>query len=164
MLTDVPTSLRLWFRVHAAVAVAAALPLLVEPARALGLLGWTCVDPVVTRLTGAALLGIAAAELAADGLGVAAYRVLLTLKVVWSLAAVAGLFVSIAGGAPPAAWALMSIFIALSGVWTSHAIRLRQLAHAPADHAGEGPGDDEGDGQGDAEVGEGQDGEGDPHG
>jgi hypothetical protein len=137
MLAEVPTSLRLWFRVHCAVDVAAALPLLLFPARALGLLGWTTVDPVTARLVGAALLAIGAASQAAEGHGVAGYRVMLTLNVVWSLAAVFAFFAGIAGGAPPAAWAFLSIFIALSGVWLSHAIRLRQLARVMADDSGD---------------------------
>lgn len=127
---DLPASLRTWFRVHFAVDLAAAVPLLLFPARALGLLGWTTVDPVTSRLCGAALLAIGVASLKADRYGPPAYRALLGLKVVWSLAATFALLAGIAGGAPPAAWAFLSIFIALSGVWMSYSIRLRQLERA----------------------------------
>jgi len=127
---DVPASLRTWFIVHFAVDVAAALPLLLAPAQVLGLLGWSSVDPVTARLCGAALLGIGVASLATHRHGVAAYRVMLTLKIVWSVAAIFGLLAGIAEGAPSAAWALLSAFIALSGVWMSYAIRLRQMEQA----------------------------------
>src|SRR5437764_498446 len=111
---DIPASLRTWFVVHFAVDVAAALPLLFAPTQVLGLLGWTCVDPVATRLCGAALLGIGIASLTTHRHGACAYRAMLSLKVVWSLAAIFALLAGIAGGAPPATWAFLSIFIAFS--------------------------------------------------
>jgi hypothetical protein len=123
----VPASLRTWFRVHCAVDVVAALPLLLFPQRILGLLGWTAIDPVATRLCGAALLGIGGASVLVDRHGLAGYRTLLGLKVIWSVAAIFALLAGIADGAPPAAWALLSIFIAFSGIWMSYVIRLRQL-------------------------------------
>jgi hypothetical protein len=123
----IPWSLRTWFRVHCAVDLAAAIPLLLFPGRSLGLLGWTTIDPVATRLCGAALLAIGSASLMVDRYGVAGYRALLGLKIVWSVAAIFAFFAGIGEGAPPAAWAFLSIFIAFSGVWMSYAIRLRQL-------------------------------------
>ncbi len=123
----VPASLRTWFRVHCAIDVAAALPLLLFPQRVLGLLGWTAVDPVATRLCGAALLGIGGASVLVERYGLPGYRALLSLKVIWSVAAIFALVAGIADGAPPAAWAFLSIFIAFSGIWMSYVIRLRQL-------------------------------------
>ncbi len=125
--TLVPASLRTWFRVHFVVDLVAAIPLLLFPGRALGLLGWTAVDPVTTRLCGAALLGIGGSSLIVERYGIAGYRALLALKVIWSVAAIFALFAGIAEGAPPAAWAFLSIFIAFSGIWMSYVIRLRQL-------------------------------------
>lgn len=141
--TAIPWSLRTWFRVHCAVDLAAAIPLLLFPGRSLGLLGWTTVDPVATRLCGAALLAIGSASLMVDRYGVAGYRALLGLKVVWSVAAIFAFFAGIAEGAPPAAWAFLSIFIAFSGVWMSYAIRLRQMERVAQLYGGsEGGGDD----------------------
>jgi hypothetical protein len=124
---EVPSSLRTWFAVHGVVDLVAALPLLVAPAAVLRALGWTCVDPAATRLVGAALLAIGAESLLMRRAGVEAYRVLLGLKVIWSLAACFALFGAIGAGAPPAAWALLGIFIVFAGVWVHHAIRLRQM-------------------------------------
>jgi hypothetical protein len=127
---SVPPSLRTWFQVHCAIDVIAAIPLLLFPGKILGLLGWTAVDPVTTRLCGAALMGIGTASIGVHRYGIAGYRALLGLKVVWSVSAIFALFAAIGDGAPPAAWAFLSIFIAFSGVWMSYAIRLRQLARA----------------------------------
>lgn len=145
----IPPSLRTWFRVHCALDVACAIPLLFFPGRALGLLGWTAVDPVASRLCGAALLAIGTASVMVDRLGLAGYRALLGLKVVWSLAAVFALLAGIGDGAPQAAWAFLSIFIVFAGVWTSYAIRLRQMARAQElgdGQDGDGQVDDEDDG------------------
>jgi hypothetical protein len=130
---DVPPTLRTWFVVHAVVDVVAAVPLFIAPAAVLGRLGWTCVDPVAPRLVAAALLAIGGQSFLGRNAGVEAYRSMLGLKVIWSLAAAIGLFASIGDGAPPAAWAFLSLFIGFAGVWTHHAIRFRQHDHAPAD-------------------------------
>jgi hypothetical protein len=124
----VPRTLRAWFVAHALVDLAAGLPLLAAPELVLRRLGWTCVDSVSARLVGAALLAIGAQSFLGRDAGVDVYRAMLRLKLVWSLAAAASLFVAIGAGAPPAAWALLSIFIGFAGVWLHHAIRFRQLA------------------------------------
>ena len=143
----VPPTLRTWFRVHCALDVACAIPLLLFPGRILGLLGWATVDPVASRLCGAALLAIGTASVLVDRHGLAGYRTLLGLKVVWSLAAVFALLAGIGDGAPQAAWAFLAIFIAFAGVWSSYAIRLRQIARAAA--LGDGDEDGARDGDGD---------------
>jgi hypothetical protein len=124
---EVPRSLRTWLVVHAAVDLTAALPLLVAPEFALGRLGWAQVDAVSARLVGAALLAIGAASLFARDASLEVTRAVLRLNVVWSLAGALALFMAIGAGAPPAAWAALSAFIAFSGVWLHHAIRFRQL-------------------------------------
>jgi uncharacterized membrane protein len=133
----VPASLRTWFIVHAAVDLVAGLPLLIAPEPLLQRLGWSCVDPVAARLVGAALLGIGGQSfLMRDG-SREAYRAMLGLKVIWSLAAVVALVIAIGRGAPPAAVVFLSIFIAFAGVWVHHALRMRQLDRAPADGDGD---------------------------
>ena|SRR5436190_7154589 len=131
--TEVPASLRLWFVVHAAVDLLAGVPLLLAPTFVLGKLGWSCVDPAATRLVGAALIGIGGQSWLMRDASVEAYRVMLGLKVIWSLAASLGLLLAVGAGAPPAAWAFLCVFIVFAGVWVHHAIRFRQLSHAPAD-------------------------------
>ncbi|HEY2729191.1 MAG TPA: hypothetical protein VGK52_04565 [Polyangia bacterium] len=125
---EVSRTLRAWFVADALVDVAAGLPLLAAPELVLRGLGWTCVDPVSARLVGAALLAIGGQSFLGRDAGVDVYRAMLRLKLVWSLAAAVSLFIGVGAGAPPAAWALLSIFIVLAGVWMHHAIRFRQLA------------------------------------
>jgi hypothetical protein len=144
---DVPPTLRTWFVVHAAISLVAAAALLAAPELALHRLGWACIDPVTARLAGAALLAIGGQSLIVRRAGVETYRTMLGVLVLWSLSAALGLFVGIGAGAPPAAWALLSIFILFSGVWVHHAIRFRQLDRAPADTDEPAPEPDEGAGE-----------------
>jgi hypothetical protein len=51
-------SLRILFLVHAVVALILGLPLLLVPGRWLTLLGWAPIDPIISRLLGAALLAL----------------------------------------------------------------------------------------------------------
>jgi len=124
---DVPPSLRTWFLVDAAVDVLVAAPLLFAPELTLGHLGWTTIDPIAARLVGAALLAIGAQSYFGRDAGASVYRAMLRLKVIWSFTAAASLFVSIGAGAPPAAWAILSLFIVFAGVWFHHLVRFRQL-------------------------------------
>jgi hypothetical protein len=133
---QVPEALRIWFIVHGVVDLVAALPLLVAPEVVLRALGWTCVDPAATRLVASALLAIGGQSLLMRNASADVYRAMVSLKVIWSFAAAASLFVAIGAGAPAAAWGFLSIFIAFAGVWLHHAIRFRQLARL---HASETP-------------------------
>lgn len=54
-----PKSLRIIFAVHAVVGFIFGLPLLAAPGRFLGLFGWAPVDPLLSRLLGAALIALA---------------------------------------------------------------------------------------------------------
>ncbi len=132
---QVPPTLRIWFIVHAVVDLVVAVPLFVAPAAVLRHFGWTCIDPVSTRIAAAALFAIGGQSFLGRNDGVQTYRAMLSLKVLWSIAAVVGLVVSIGEGAPPAAWAFLCLFITFSGVWVHHAIRFRQLERAPTDDA-----------------------------
>ena len=139
---EVPRTLRAWFVAHALVDLAAGLPLLAAPELVLRRLGWTCVDPVSARLVGAALLAIGGQSFLGRDAGVDVYRAMLRLKLVWSLSAAVSLFIGIGAGAPPAAWALLSIFICFAGVWLHHAIRFRQLARVSTTSGTPATGDD----------------------
>ncbi len=129
-LMDVPLSLRRWFMAHFVVDIVFAVPLLLAPGLLLSPLGWSCVDPTSARLVGAALLGIGTQSLIGRNDGQAVYTAMLNLKILWSLAAIFGLVASIAGGAPPAAWAFLCAFIAFSGVWIHYRIRFKQMEAA----------------------------------
>jgi hypothetical protein len=129
---EVPITLRRWFVAHFVVDVVLGLPLLVAPALLLRPLGWTTIDGTSARLVGAALLAIGGQSYIGRNDGVEAYKALLNLKILWSFAAICGLVISIGQGAPPAAWAFLSTFIAFAGVWAHYRIRFKQLAAADA--------------------------------
>ena len=52
-------ALKTTFGVHALVALIFGAPLLIVPGRTLGLFGWLPIDPLITRLLGAAMLALA---------------------------------------------------------------------------------------------------------
>ncbi|HEX3697218.1 MAG TPA: hypothetical protein VH374_17720 [Polyangia bacterium] len=132
---ELPWSLRAWFVADFVVGVVVGLPVLVSPAYVLGHFGWTTIDPVAARLAAAALLAIGLQSFFGLNDGIETYRAMLRLKVIWSMAAVIGLLAAIADGGPPATWALLAVFLVYLGVWSHHAIRLKQMAGAPADGA-----------------------------
>jgi len=129
---DVPASLRRWFVIHFAVDLAFAVPLILVPAYTMHLLGWTTVEPVATRLVGAALAAIGLQSLLGRHHSVEAFRTMLGLKCLWSGVAIVGLALSLAEGAPPFAWALLGIFIAFAMVWNYYRLRLRPRHPAAA--------------------------------
>ncbi len=51
--------LKVVFLIHAVVALLVGAPLLIAPGQFLGLFGWAPVEPILCRLLGAALLGLA---------------------------------------------------------------------------------------------------------
>jgi len=121
----VPASLRRWFVIHFAVDIGFAVPLLLVPVRTLHLLGWTTVDPVATPLVGAALAAIGVQSLLGRGESADAFRAMLGLKCIWSAAAVVGLALSMAEGAPPLTAGLLAIFVIFAVIWNYYRLRLR---------------------------------------
>jgi len=117
MSTLVPASLRRWFVVHAIVDLVFALPILIDPEGTLQLFGWSTVDPVATRLVGAALIALGTESFLGRHASVASFRTMLRLKVLWSLSACLGIALSISGGAPAGAWLFLMVFSSFSLVW-----------------------------------------------
>lgn len=132
----VPESLRRWFVVHFVADLLFAVPMIVAPEATLRLFGWHTVDPVTTRLVGAALVGIGGQSLLGRGEGREVFRAMLTLKCLWSGAAVVGLAASLAQGAPAMAWAFLAIFLTFAAIWNYYRVTLAR----PDAPAGSGPG------------------------
>jgi hypothetical protein len=124
----VPRALRTWFVIHFAADMLFALPLLVAPAALLELFGWTVVDPVTSRLVGAALVGIGGESLLGRDKDISTFQTMLRLKMLWSGVATLGFVVSIAQGAPWGAWVFLAIFAGFCGVWTYWYGRLAGIA------------------------------------
>ena len=121
----VPGSLRVWFVIHFAVDMLFAIPLLFFPEFLLPLLGWKVVDPITSRLVGAALLGIGGESLLGRNASKEVFLAMLNLKILWAAGAVIGIALGIAAGGPPLAWALLVIFTLFLGVWGYYRYNLR---------------------------------------
>ena len=122
---QVPGSLRVWFVIHFAVDMLFAIPLLFFPEILLPLLGWKVVDPITSRLVGAALLGIGGESLLGRNASKEVFLAMLNLKILWAAGAVTGIVLGIAAGGPPLAWALLVIFTLFLGVWGYYRYKLR---------------------------------------
>ncbi len=127
---EVSATLRRWFAVDAVVGIVAGAPLLLFPGGLLGALGWTTIDPATARLAGAALLAMGLQTHFARHGGLDVYRNLLNLKMIFSAGAALGLFLAVGDGAPAAAWAFLSLYTGLCGIWTHYRIRMKQMAAA----------------------------------
>jgi hypothetical protein len=111
--------------VHFVADVVVAVPLLVAPAAFLRSLGWVNVDPVAARMVAAALAGIGVESFLCRNDSIGVFRAMLRLKCVWSGAAIAGVSLSIAQGAPPATWAVLAVFVGFAVVWNYYRRLLR---------------------------------------
>ena len=121
----VPVWLRRWFVVHFVADWIFALPLFVAPRAFLGLLGWTEVDPVSTRLVAAALFGIGTESLLNRNGTIESFRSMLNLKIIWSATATLGLVWSALDGGPVMTWGFVASFAAFNGLWSYWRWRLK---------------------------------------
>lgn len=127
---QVPRALRNWFLIHFAVDVIFAIPLMIMPVYFLKLLGWQTVDPVASRLVAAALFGIGIESLLSYKSEISAYQGMLNLKIIWSLAAVAGITISLFQGdqsRPVILWLLLIVFVLFHGLWIYWKIKIKDF-------------------------------------
>ncbi|MEP6834674.1 MAG: hypothetical protein ABJB74_14860 [Gemmatimonas sp.] len=125
MTPSVPAGLRRWFILHFVIDILFAIPLLLAPVFTLSSFGWSTIDPLASRLVGAALVGIGVESFLGRTGSVESFRTMLRLKILWSLAAGFGIALTIFQGAPTMAWVLLLIFGSFSGVWIYYWRRLR---------------------------------------
>jgi len=122
----VSRSLRTWFVIHCIVDVIFAIPMLVAPVVFLSLFGWTTVDPFMTLLVGAALMGIGLESYLGRNAGVEAYQGMLNLKIIWSAFAILGLVASVLTfGGPWMVWLIVAIFVGFNILWVYYRLQLR---------------------------------------
>ena len=125
----VPPALRVWFVIHFAADMITAVPLFIAPGEVLGLLGWTSVDPIATRLTAAALFGIGLESLLGRNAGRGSFIGMMRLKLIWSAFAVIGLAWSMFGHNlryPIVGWSLVAVFAAFHALWWYWWIRIKR--------------------------------------
>jgi hypothetical protein len=124
---SIPQSLRTWFVIHFVVDLVFAIPLFFFPQRTLLLFGWEYIDPVTTRLVGAALLGIGGESYFGRNASKEVFLAMLNLKIIWAMGAVLGIGLGIRDGAPIIAWGILGIFALFLFVWLYYRIQLREI-------------------------------------
>lgn len=122
----VPRSLRFWFIVHFVADFVFAIPLLVAPVWLLTFFGFENPDPFTARLVGAALLGIGGESLLGWEGPIEAFRAMLNLKIIWSLAAIGGIILTlVVSGGPLMAYLILLLFAGFSGLWMYYRFLIR---------------------------------------
>jgi hypothetical protein len=122
----VSRSLRFWFVIHFVVDFIFAVPLLLAPVWLLTLFGFANPDPFTGRLVGAALLSIGGESLLGWEGPIEAFRAMLNLKIIWSLAAIGGIILTLVfNGGPLMAYLILLIFAGFSGLWMYYRFLLR---------------------------------------
>lgn len=118
-------SLRNTFLVHAVVAVLFGLPLLIAPGRFLDVFGWAPIDPIMSRLVGAALLALGWGSFrgwrAATRSDV---EILLQVEVIFTVLSVLAILRHVTGGSWPwYVWTMLLTFAAFAVAWIYHLLR-----------------------------------------
>lgn len=116
-MKEVPNSLRTWFIIHFVVDMLIGIPLLIFPEIVMPLIGWRTIDPIASRVVGAALMGIGVESYLGRNAGTEVFRAMLNLKVIWSSSAILGIALGIWMGGPQAGWLFMGIFAVFWVVW-----------------------------------------------
>jgi len=84
-------ALKVTFVVHGIVAVVIGAPLLLAPGRFLGWIGWAPVDPLISRLLGAAILGLGWSSFRGLGALPGERRILIETELAFTVLGCAGL-------------------------------------------------------------------------
>jgi len=102
------------------------IPLLIFPELIMPLLGWNVIDPIASRVVGAALMGIGIESYLGRNSSIEVFRTMLNLKVIWSGSAILGIGLGIWKGGSQAGWLFLGIFVIFWFVWVYYWKRLRQ--------------------------------------
>jgi hypothetical protein len=70
-----------------------------------------------SRVKSAALIGIGGASFFIYKKGIEAFNALLILKILWSIAAIIAIAISIIEGGPQSEWLFLAIFVVFSAIW-----------------------------------------------
>lgn len=124
-MKEVPNSLRTWFVIHFVVDMLTGVPLLLFPELVMPLLGWNTIDPISTRVVGAALMGIGIESYLGRNASIEVFRAMLNLKVIWASSAILGIGLGIWMGGTKAGWAFLGVFAVFLVVWIYYWRKLR---------------------------------------
>ena len=124
-MKEVSNSLRTWFVIHFVADMLYGIPLLIFPELVMPMLGWSTIDPISSRVVGAALMGIGIESYLGRNASIEVFRAMLNLKVIWSSSAILGIGLGIWMGGAKAGWLFMVIFVIFWFVWVYYWRRLR---------------------------------------
>ena len=125
-MKEVPNSLRTWFIIHFYADMIFGIPLLLFPELIMPMLGWTALDPISTRVVGAALMGIGVESYLGRNANIEVFRAMLNLKVIWSSSAILGIGLGLWQGGASAGWLFLGIFVIFWFVWVYYWRKLRE--------------------------------------
>ena len=125
-MKEVPDRLRTWFIMHFYADMIFGIPLLLFPELVMPMLGWTTLDPISTRVVGAALMGIGIESYLGRNASVDVFRAMLNLKVIWSSSAILGIGLGLWQGGASAGWLFLAIFVIFWFVWIYYWRKLRE--------------------------------------
>ena len=115
-------SLKYTFLIHIVVSFIFGAALLLAPGRFLGLFGWAPIDPLISRLLGAALLALAWSSY--RGWGASSYEqvsVLVEMEVIFTVFGSVGLLRHLLKGWYPCyVWSVFSILVVFAIAWIYH--------------------------------------------
>lgn len=119
------SGLKALFLIHCVVAILIGAPLLIAPGQFLGASGWAPIDPLLSRVLGAALLGLAWGSFrgwrATDRSQV---TVLLELEAIFAILASVGLLRHLlVANWPLMVWGTFAVFAAFAVAWTLALVR-----------------------------------------
>jgi hypothetical protein len=123
-------ALKTTFMVHTIVALLFGLPMLFIPGRLLGALGWAPIDPIVSRLLGAAMIALSWSSYRAAGLGdklpKIGQKLLVELEAVYcALGAIGLLRHTLAAYYTWIVWLPAIVLILFAAAWVYFLIKLR---------------------------------------
>ena len=124
-MKQVPNSLRTWFVIHFYADMLFGIPLLLFPEFIMPMLGWGAIDPIATRVVGAALMGIGIESYLGRNASLEVFRAMLNLKVIWSSSAILGISLGIWQGGAQAGWLFLVVFVLFWFVWINYWRKLR---------------------------------------
>jgi hypothetical protein len=124
-MKEVPNNLRTWFVIHFAADMLFGIPLLIVPELVMPLVGWNVIDPIATRVVGAALMGIGIESFLGRNASIEVFRAMLNLKVIWSSSAILGISLGLWRGGAKAGWLFLGTFVIFWAVWLRYWYLLR---------------------------------------
>lgn len=119
-----PPGLRIWFVIHFVADMVFGIPLLFFPEIIMPLLGWSPIDPIASRVVGAALMGIGIESWLGRDSSPEVYRAMLNLKVIWSSSAILGTALGLWNGGAPVGWLFLFVFFIFWSVWVYYRRRI----------------------------------------